>query len=55
MNSVVLLILGMILLNGMFQLIPMFYPDLDPGLYIPYQFWINLLLVFHYYSIIFSI
>ena len=48
MNSVVLLILGMILLNSIAQLIPMFYPDLDPGLYLPYQFWINILLVFNW-------
>ena len=48
MNSVVLLILGMILLNSVAQLIPMFYPDLDPGLYLPYQFWINILLVFNW-------
>ena len=48
MNSLVLLILGMILLNSVAQLIPMFYPDLDPGLYLPYQFWINILLVFNW-------
>ena len=48
MNSLVLLILGMILLNSIVQLIPMFFPDLDPGLYIPYQLWINVLLVFNW-------
>lgn len=48
MNSFILLILGVILLNSMVQLIPMFYPDLDPGLYIPYQLWINVLLVFNW-------
>ena len=48
MNSLVLLILGMILLNSIVQLIPMFFPELDPGLYIPYQLWINILLVFNW-------
>ena len=48
MNSLVLLVLGMILLNSIAQLIPMFYPDLDPGLYLPYQFWINILLIFNW-------
>ena len=47
MNSIVLLILGMILINSAFTLIPMFYPDSDPGLYLPYQFWINILLIFN--------
>tara|TARA_Y100001970_G_C14248171_1_gene869791 strand:+ start:4964 stop:5239 length:276 start_codon:yes stop_codon:yes gene_type:complete len=47
MNSIVLLILGMILINSLFTLIPMFYPDSDPGLYLPYQFWINILLIFN--------
>ena len=48
MNSLVLLILGMILLNSVIQLIPLLFPDLDPGLYIPYQFWINILLIFNW-------
>ena len=48
MNSFILLVLGMILLNSVVQLIPLFYPNLDPGLYIPYQLWINILLIFNW-------
>jgi len=47
MNCIVLLILAMILTNSAFTLIPTFYPDSDPGLYLPYQFWINILLIFN--------
>lgn len=39
-----IVIIGIILINAMFGLIPTFYPDSDPGVIIPYQFWISTLL-----------
>jgi hypothetical protein len=39
-----IVVIGIILINAMFGLIPSFYPDSDPGIIIPYQFWINTLL-----------
>ena len=43
MNFLVVVI-GIILINAIFGLIPTFYPDSDPGVTIPYQFWISTLL-----------
>ena len=43
MNFLVVVI-GIILINAIFGLIPTFYPDSDPGVIIPYQFWISTLL-----------
>ena len=48
MNNLILLVLGLILINSFFTLIPIFLSDLDPGLYLPYQFWINILLLFNF-------
>lgn len=39
-----IVIIGIILINALFGLIPSFYPDSDPGVIIPYQFWISTLL-----------
>tara|TARA_A100001011_G_C14247677_1_gene816333 strand:+ start:655 stop:954 length:300 start_codon:yes stop_codon:yes gene_type:complete len=46
MNSFLIFILGTILLNSIFSLIPIFWVDSDPGAYMPYQFWFNLILLF---------
>ena len=46
MKGLLILILGTILLNSVFALVPTFMPDSDPGIYLPYQFWFNILLVF---------
>jgi len=46
MNSFLIFILGTILLNSIFSLIPIFLVDSDPGAYMPYQFWFNLILLF---------
>ena len=46
MKGLLILILGTILLNSVFALVPTFLSDSDPGTYLPYQFWFNILLVF---------
>lgn len=46
MNGFYILIIGTILLNALFSLVPIFWPDADLGTYLPYQFWFNILLLF---------
>ena len=48
MNGFLIFILGAILLNSLFSLIPTFFPEADPGIYISYQSWFNVLLIFNW-------
>ena len=47
MNGFIIFVLGIILLNSLFSLIPTIFPNSDPGVYIPYQAWFNSLLLFN--------
>ena len=47
MNGFIIFVLGTILLNTIFSMIPKFFYKTEPGVYLPYQAWFNVLLLFN--------
>ena len=46
MNSIIILLFGLLIVHLFFSTLPYVIPNVDPSLYIPYKMWIYALTIF---------